>query len=103
MRTSLAGAVLALAVMTAGCGQTPRERAATVPAPTPADAKELKRLRDLPPADAIPPLEAYVNKYPTDPNGHWQLAVALQDTIKVVAGEVPAADRTILERAAEYQ
>jgi hypothetical protein len=55
------------------------------------------------PKDAVAGLEAYVSKYPTDPNGHWQLAFFLPDLVPVLTRDYTDADRATLERAAQHE
>jgi hypothetical protein len=100
MRRIFVSTAVVWLMVTAGCGRTPAEQ--KPPAATaPGDAKELKRLEDLPSAEALPALDAYVKKYPNDPNGHWQLAFTLQDSTKTVA-DLPPASKANLQRAAEH-
>ena len=102
MQRFTSGVALTVMVMVGACGGTPSEESAA-PAPgNPVEVKALQALRQTAPRDAIAGLEAYVSKYPTDPQGHWQLASAILATVPALARSHTDAERAEMERAAQH-
>lgn len=104
MRRFTSGVALALVLMLGACSGTPSEKSPppAAAAGNPAELAALKAQRKTAPGDAVAGLEAYVAKYPTDPDGHWQLASAILASVPALARKPNDAERAALERAAQH-